>query len=256
MKLQYETYGYQNNPPLALIHGWGLCGKIFTPIIPILSKDFHLYVIDLPGYGVNHNIPSNHTESILNSLNDTIPKNINILGWSLGGMLATEYASFYPSCINKLITVCASPKFIEDTNWKAFDRELIITLINAINENNHKKIIEKFLTIQSIGSPSIKNDIKLIKQLISQMPETKYYELQYGLKLLLDMDLRAYTDRITCPSLHVYGAKDRLVPILNSNCWPHKDDTLIYTFKESSHAPFISETELFCKIIKKFILYT
>ena len=227
MKLQYETYGYQNNPPLALIHGWGLCGKIFTPIIPILSKDFHLYVIDLPGYGVNHNIPSNHTESILNSLNDTIPKNINILGWSLGGMLATEYASFYPSCINKLITVADS-----------------------------RQVAQKFVTIQSIGSPSIKNDIKLIKQLISQMPETKYYELQYGLKLLLDMDLRAYTDRITCPSLHIYGAKDRLVPILNSNCWPHKDDTLIYTFKESSHAPFISETELFCKIIKKFILYT
>ena len=45
----YETYGDTNNPPLVLLHGWGVDSSIFKNVIPHLN--YYCILIDFIGFG-------------------------------------------------------------------------------------------------------------------------------------------------------------------------------------------------------------
>mmetsp|Transcript_35433 Transcript_35433/g.31921 ORF Transcript_35433/g.31921 Transcript_35433/m.31921 type:complete len:89 (+) Transcript_35433:141-407(+) len=45
--------GFQNKKILVLIHGYGWNGVCFYKMLPQLSKNFHIYCIDLLGLGLS-----------------------------------------------------------------------------------------------------------------------------------------------------------------------------------------------------------
>ena len=49
MPLHVEVVG--DGPPLVLIHGWGLHGGVFAPLVDRLSDRFRMHLVDLPGHG-------------------------------------------------------------------------------------------------------------------------------------------------------------------------------------------------------------
>ncbi len=254
MKLDIVEFGSTNPNTLYLIHGWGVCSRIFYEIVPKLAKTFHVVCIDLPGYGINVNIPANRADGIILSLEETIKPNSAILGWSLGGLLALKYVILHPDN-HSLITCSSSPRFTQDLNtkWPGIDKKLLDSLISLLTKKNANVIIDKFLTMQALGSKTMREDIKKIKSYLKEAPSPQFYELLAGLKTLIDEDLRASVSRITTPTLHLYGKNDRLTPPSQSYIWPHKNDTKIYIFDKSSHAPFISEPVEFVNIVTDFL---
>jgi pimeloyl-[acyl-carrier protein] methyl ester esterase len=254
MKLATEEFGKNNKKTLYLIHGWGLCSKVFYGIIPKLAQKYHVICIDLPGYGLNVDIPANRADGILHSLEETIKPNSAILGWSLGGVLAIKYLILHPKD-HCLITCSSAPKFTHDPNtkWPGIENHLLEQFTKVLTADNSKAIINKFLSMQAMGSTTMKEDIKKLKFFLNEAPNPSYYELLAGLKTLMDEDLRGYVSRIECPSLHLYGKADRLSPVTQSYIWPQKENTKIYIFEKSSHAPFISEPDLFVEILSNFI---
>ena len=44
-------FGCENKVDLLLIHGYGATGISFYWILPSLIKNFHVFTIDLPGFG-------------------------------------------------------------------------------------------------------------------------------------------------------------------------------------------------------------
>lgn len=53
-KLYYEEYG--SGEPLLLLHGNTASGKLFLPLIPMLSSKFHVLVPDFLGCGSSDRI--------------------------------------------------------------------------------------------------------------------------------------------------------------------------------------------------------
>jgi pimeloyl-ACP methyl ester carboxylesterase len=49
MKLSIETFG--QGEPLVFIHGMGSAATAWKPLVKVLSNDFKLVLIDLPGHG-------------------------------------------------------------------------------------------------------------------------------------------------------------------------------------------------------------
>ncbi len=254
MKLNTTEFGQENSTRLYMIHGWGLCSKVFYGVAPKLAENFHVILIDLPGYGLNVNIPANRSNGILSSLEETIIPNSAIFGWSLGGILALKYCMLHNDN-NCLITCGSSPKFTSapSTHWPGISNDLLLQFTNLLTQENSQKIIDKFLSMQAMGSETMKNDIKILKAYLRESPNPSYYELLAGLKTLMDEDLRGSTSRITCPSLHIYGKGDRLSPPSTNFIWPQKFNTRVYVFDKSSHAPFISSPDEFVSIIKDFL---
>ncbi len=92
----YETPN--DGKPLVLIHGAGVDGMHFKEAIKYLSKFFHVYSIDCYGHGESLHDKSKYTvtdigEAVIHFVKTVIKENVQILGHSLGGFVATYVAA-------------------------------------------------------------------------------------------------------------------------------------------------------------------
>ena len=94
--------------PLVLVHGFLGSSEMWNPQKQYLSKYFRVLSPALPGFGESKKIKSNNSinlmaKTILNCLKKKNIKKFNLLGHSMGGMIAQEVAKISDEKINKLI---------------------------------------------------------------------------------------------------------------------------------------------------------
>jgi len=88
-------------PVLLLIHGVGLRGESWSPLISSLSKDYELIVIDLPGHGESEGLDTNFDTvsfedyySAIEAFIDSLSlQHFFVCGHSLGALLAIQLAA-------------------------------------------------------------------------------------------------------------------------------------------------------------------
>ena len=255
--------------PLVLIHGWGLNSAVWQPFIKSLPDEFmdvfYIITLDLPGYGINVDkvVSTYSLANICQSIVDTIKQPAIYLGWSLGGLVATEMALSYPEQVLGLITVASSPRFIEERAEQAQVNQLLWpgikpTVLDAFHQQLHidtKKTISGFLKIQAMGSPHIRQDIKQITTLIFQHEMANKITLDKSLYLLENSDFRLRLQDITQPFLRLYGDADSLVPkAVIEQIRQLAKNSEQYIFKQASHAPFISHADDFKQILSNWLM--
>ncbi|WP_298942090.1 pimeloyl-ACP methyl ester esterase BioH [uncultured Psychromonas sp.] len=250
-QVNYKIIGSGQN--LVLIHGWGVNSAVWLPIAQQLSQHYCVHLVDLPGFGEQPELTDYSLASIAETLLDKLPKNAVWCGWSLGGLIATYVAYHFPDRVEKLIQVCASLKFVEQGQWSGVKKEVFEAFKVGVT-NQPQKTLNRFLSLQSMGSDSVKTDIATIKNLLVDQPEPKQSALIAGLDLLNEVDLRTEFSELTMPCLSIFGEKDNLVPMNNAATLlelnPSNQQVI---FERSSHMPFISESNLFKATLISFI---
>ena len=247
----YQTIGTGKN--LVLIHGWGVNHNIWLPIVEQMSQHYCVHLVDLPGFGEQSELTDYSLASIAETLLVKLPKNAVWCGWSLGGLIATYIACHFSDRVEKLIQVCASLKFVEQGQWLGVKKEVFEAFKVGVTKQP-QKTLNRFLSLQSMGSDSVKTDIATIKNLLEDQPEPKRSALIAGLDLLNEVDLRTEFSELTMPCLSIFGEKDNLVPMNNAATLlelnPSNQQVI---FERSSHMPFISESNLFKATLISFI---
>lgn len=233
--------------PLVFIHGWGLNSAVWQPSVEVLAKQFEVITVDLPGFGrnVEQLLSPYSVASAATLVQQAVAKPAVYIGWSLGGLVASEIALTFPEQVKALVTVASSPCFVEQESWQGIKPE-VLTLFHQQLAQDSKKTINNFLKIQAMGSPHLRQDIKLLRELVMQYPMPSKFTLDESLKLLETVDHRADLVRIAMPFLRLYGKLDGLVPrkAIESitELSPNSD---VMVFEQASHAPFISHPEQF-----------
>ncbi|WP_340677206.1 pimeloyl-ACP methyl ester esterase BioH [Paraglaciecola sp.] len=253
MNLVSTTVG--QGPNLVLLHGWGLNSGVWQPCIEQLTSSFTVTTIDLPGFGLNHEqLPEPYSlASVAEAICKVLPETCILVGWSLGGLVAQQVALLAGNQIKHLMVVASSPRFIADDNWSGMQFS-VLDNFNAQLELNLPATISRFLAIQAMGSPTAKQDIKMIKQHMDNYPPANSLALSAGLQLLAQSDLRTQLTDIQCPLHFMLGRLDSLVPIkLQENLQDLHHKINITVFDKSSHAPFISEQQRFIEVLVKTV---
>lgn len=107
----WETAG--EGVPLLLVHGSGSSKEVFAKQFSSPLADRHrLIALDLPGHGATSNAHNPATGYSVHGFAETLAEVIEALGvdrvvvfgWSLGGHIAIELASFSPAVIGLLLT--------------------------------------------------------------------------------------------------------------------------------------------------------
>lgn len=117
-KIQYSEKGSRSNPPLLLIHNLfpAASKEEWYRIDDILSKDFHIYELDLLGCG-NSDKPNityinyMYVQIISAFIKEIIQTKTNICAAGLSSSIVLMTARFYPDLINKIIII--NPTSIE-----------------------------------------------------------------------------------------------------------------------------------------------
>ncbi|CAI8160782.1 pimeloyl-ACP methyl ester esterase BioH [Pseudidiomarina mangrovi] len=236
---------------LVVLHGWGLNASIWQAVAAPLQAHRRLHCIDLPGYGESpwpSAVPISF-DQLVELTAAALPARCQLLGWSLGGLVATAIALRYPERVSQLITVASSPYFPAADQWPGIDPHILNTFARQLSAD-FKRTVERFLALQSLGSQSAKADVKQIKEWLFSKPMAKPEVLDAGLDMLSSVDLRAELARLSMPMLRIYGRLDSLVP---AAVVPYVDQ-LAPTSKaiilpHCSHAPFVNEPEVFCQAL-------
>jgi pimeloyl-[acyl-carrier protein] methyl ester esterase len=254
-----------NKIPVVFIHGWGLNSGVWQPLFELWGQQddspFEFICIDLPGFGQNSQftLTPYSLENICVLIQKTIAKPAIYLGWSLGGLIATTMALNYPEQVLGLITVANSPYFVEENHhdpkeyWPGIKPEVLTSFHNQL-ANDTKKTITGFLKIQAMGSPHIRQDLKLITKLVMEQQQPNKNTLDLSLSLLSTSDLRSKLTNIQQPFLRLYGNNDSLVPksavsLINSLA-PNSEE---HIFMQASHAPFISHLDDFNQVLLRWL---
>ena len=104
-----------NGTPLVLVHGFLGSSDMWGPQIKFFKDNFRVIAPALPGFGKSSNLKSCNTiecmaKSILYSLDKKNIKNFNLLGHSMGGMIAQEIVRLSDKKILKLICYGTGPR--------------------------------------------------------------------------------------------------------------------------------------------------
>ncbi len=106
--LWWQTVG-TGNCHLVLLHGWGLNAEVWNCITGELASQFTLHLVDLPGFGRSRGFGAMSVEEMAQQVLDAAPQHAIWLGWSLGGLVASQIALTHPERVRaghgSLVTV-------------------------------------------------------------------------------------------------------------------------------------------------------
>ncbi len=254
MSAHVEIIGTGSAPNLVLIHGWGMSSAVFAPLIKPLSKVFTLHLVDLPGMGASRPIEPYHLHALADAVGESIPGKANVLGWSLGGLVAQRIAISQPDRIRRLILVGATPCFVNHADWQhgvnpaAFD-----DFARKVNENYQATILQ-FLTLQCMGASDARATTRLLRTALASKPAPTQTTLKRALQVLLDSDLRTEIAHIRKPTLLIHGDRDTLAPLAAAH-WLSQNlpAGFLRVIAGASHAPFLSHQTQFIEALTQFL---
>lgn len=162
MKLNYKEIG--EGKPLVIVHGlfgsldnWITHGKRFA------ETGFHVYLIDQRNHGRSpHDNEFTYeamSSDILEFIKDHIGEPVSIIGHSMGGKSAIQFAKEYPDQVEKLIIVDIGPKYYPPHH------ENILAAFNAVKPSSISSRSEgDKLMLEYVKDPGIR--MFLLKNLI------------------------------------------------------------------------------------------
>lgn len=130
IKLFYKSHG--NGPPIIILHGLLGSSSNWSTTADLLGKHLQVFAVDLRNHGNSPHARDFDFNSMVADLkifmeNQNMRQAI-ILGHSLGGRVAMEFADQYPAMVDKLIIVDVAPKSYPPTHKAMLDVLLAIDL--------------------------------------------------------------------------------------------------------------------------------
>jgi pimeloyl-ACP methyl ester carboxylesterase len=208
-------------PPLTMIHGLGGAAVNFTKLAPILARRRRVLIPDLPGHGLSEPLEqvegiatySRHLREVA-ELEGMLPG--AVLGYSMGGVVALRLAVEEPDDVTALALV--APAGIVSTTRRA---ELWLGVTAALRP---AQVMTRFrgtfarrprlrwlpFGLWGAADPEALAPDAVIGFLEGPSQHTDVHSA--GRALLVD-DPRPDLDRVRCPAVLVWGARDRLVPL-------------------------------------------
>lgn len=240
--------------PLVLIHGWGMHGGVWQPLVKRLAKQYMLYIVDLPGMGHSRPVEPYHLYNLAETVAEVIPGVSDVLGWSMGGLVAQHLATSQPDRIRRLILVGTTPCFVEKPDWPAGIRADYFSDFSQSMDVDYKKTMIKFLTLQCMKTSGARDTIKQLRNSFDTKPAPAQKTLKSALHILLEADLRNDISNVRKPTLLIHGDRDTLAPVQAAH-WMMQNlpKGFLRVISGAAHAPFLSHSEQFIDALEQFL---
>lgn len=110
----YVEYGQKNKNVIVFLHGYSDSAKTFEPLKDYLGKKYRVIIPDLPMIrkkGVSYDL-----HSLSAFVNDVVEKvglsKFVLCGFSFGGLVAADFAYWFPKKVKKLYMLSSVPAFL------------------------------------------------------------------------------------------------------------------------------------------------
>jgi pimeloyl-ACP methyl ester carboxylesterase len=258
--------------PIVFVHGLSGCWANWLEQLPVLAREHRVVALDLPGFGASPMPAETHRPGTGISISgyarllDRLLGELEIdaaalVGNSMGGFIAAELAIAFPQRVERMVLVSAAG--ISTTGHPG-----VVRAVPALH---------RLETILAAGSAWVasKSDtvarrarlreatLNLVVRHPSRLPAALAAEQLRGsgkpgfiqaLQAVLDYDIRERLPEIACPTLIVWGASDRLVPVRDADVFAELiANSRKVVFEDTGHMSMLERPAAFNALLEDFL---
>ena len=253
--LAYIDMGDPRGTPVVLIHGYTDNARDWVPLIPWLSKHLRLIVIDLRGHGRSSKPECCYTRidfayDIKLLLDALGVARADIVGHSLGSIVAQTFAEFWPERTDRVVLISSTggPRPGTPPAPPKFDYAAAIRALKEPIDPDSQFMIEWWSSPTAVDADFIRR----------QRRDAAAIPLRVWLAVLdqalIDSDLQRTLPRLKAPTLLIWGEKD---PLMEEEVRQTLREALpqaeVKVFPGLGHNPFWEEPAHCAAVINAFL---
>jgi pimeloyl-[acyl-carrier protein] methyl ester esterase len=258
MTVHIETTG--RGSPLVMLHGVAMHSGLWQPLLPWLAERHRVLLVDLPGHGHSAAVApytlDTLTSAVAEAVAASLPKGSApplVLGWSLGGAIALNWALMAPERVAGLILTATSPCFVARHDWPHAMQADALQRFGDELAVSYRFTLMRFLTLNVQGSDNARAALAPLRRHLFARGEPSPTVLKAALQLLAAIDLRDRLASIHTPAIVIAGERDALAPAAAGRWLAGAlPDARFELVAGAGHAPFLSHPEAFTKAFAGF----
>ena len=257
--LAYIDMGNPAGKPVVLIHGYTDNARDWVPMLPYLSRDFRLILVDIRGHGKSAKPECCYSrldfaydiKLLLDALN---VQKADIVGHSLGSIIAQTFAEYWPERAERVVLISstggAPPGGVKKP--PEFDYAAQIRQLKEPIEPDSPFMIAWWDSPTPVNEDFIRRQRKdaagiPIRVWLAVLDQGLSSDNAYA-------DLQRTLPRLTAPTLLIWGSKDPLMeePVRQSlrKALPHAQ---VKIFDGLGHNPFWEDPQGVATIVNQFL---
>ncbi|MCC7361122.1 MAG: alpha/beta hydrolase [Anaerolineales bacterium] len=211
LRLHYTVAGA--GPDIVFVHGWASSRRMWTSLLPDLSRRYRCWTLDLPGFGDSekpaqgwYSIP-NFTATLLEFMRQLGLERPRLVGHSMGGMIALNLAARHPEtiarlvAINPVVTGRASLKPLARPDYSRRVLSWVLRLSPALLQP---------LLIHPLGHRV--SGLTYFRRRNEDFVKATPDSLLSAGRAIVDYDVAPLLERVSVPALVIVGTLDPTVP--------------------------------------------
>lgn len=239
---------------ILLLHGYLESLDVWEDFAKLLSQEYRVVAMDLPGHGISQVMGPIHTmeflaDTVVGVLDELQIERATVVGHSMGGYVALETLRRRSDRVEKLVLLSSTPN--TDSPEKLADRDREIALI----EGGHKDLLAPTAAKQGFATDNLR---RMKEEIVFLEEQALVAEPEGVVALLRGMKERKDSNELlresTVPQLFILGKKDNYIPLAKAEeiVAGHPQATVAW-LENSGHLGFFEEPEACAKAIADFV---
>jgi len=250
-KIHYVEAGDAKNPKVVLLHGLGASISSWQLNIAALSQKYHVIALDQVGFGksdkpmLKYRVGT-YTDFLDKFLSELKIEKASLIGNSLGGWIAADFALKYPAKVEKIVladTAGLKPNLVDFNRIYALNfstRDEIRALVKLVFYNQTLFGSEAFVD-ESLRLRVAAGDGYTINSLIDSIKREEDF-------------LNGRLGGIKQPTLIVWGKQDGLLPLADGEKFDKEiPNSELIVFDRCGHVPQVEKAADFNKQVLEFL---
>jgi len=209
LMINYKIFGAKTNPPVLILHGWGIGSDAWIKTAEkIAHRGYWIVVPDMPGFGKTPPPPqawsfNDYIAWIKNFVKTIQLDKFILIGHSFGGALSAKFAAVNPQMTTKLVLCDAA-------------------VIRRHRLGYRQKIAQFFAKNKQISRKLPLKLYPFLRKVVYRIGGAKDYAMAQGVmvqvfKNVSEYDSLEYCRQIITPTLIIWGDKDKETPLSDAN---------------------------------------
>ncbi len=246
--------GPEDAPPLVLVHGWSFDGEMnFFPIIPALSEHFRVIVPDHRNHGKSDRIRGSFeihdlAADIIGVLDELGYDEVDLFGFSMGGMASQVIAHRHPERIRRLILAGTAAFPIDRHRPGALVAFWVARALARFSKKEAALFTFRFLRRTRIIESA--HERWMWAALMNRDPSLFYESANAAWRF----DSRPWVGEIDRPTMVIIPTADQVVPVRTQYDLAGRiDGAEIVEIPDVGHESILSRPDAYVEAIKGFL---